>query len=217
MPGCIFRRYLLALFLLLLSGVPVASASPIAVWQQAVGMAAAGDVRSARVHLTGALSMMPDSPDDLWRERMQIAVILLDMRQHQALFATALAQQPVAGWMQTQLILRYLHDHPAVEQSSPVLPGLLAALLPGAGHAWQGRWRDAGVAAVLVIPMLLLTLWSARRRLGPVTLFFALITVWLWSGSVFSAISLAERGTAEAYMLWWQGLWQAAALPGRPW
>jgi len=53
--------------------------------------------------------------------------------------------------------------------------------------------------------------------MGPVTVFFVLTTLWLWSGSVFSAVSLAERGSFEAYVLWWQGLWQASGLPGRPW
>jgi len=210
-------HWVTASLLLLLGYMPAASATPASVWQQAVGMAASGDVREAMAHLAGALSMMPESPHDLWRERMHIAVILLDMRQHLAVSAAALEQAPADGWTETQLIHGYLQGHPAPEQISPLIPGLLATLLPGSGHAWQGRWRDAGVAAMLVIPMLLLTLWAARRHMGPVTVFFALITVWLWSGSVFSAISLAERGTAEAYMLWWQGLWQAAALPGRPW
>ena len=97
------------------------------------------------------------------------------------------------------------------------LPGLLATIFPGAGHAWQERWNDAVVAAIMVWPMLILTLWAAYRRMGPVTIFFAMITAWLWSGTVFSAISLAERGDVEAYLVWWQGLWQASALPGRPW
>ena len=70
---------------------------------------------------------------------------------------------------------------------------------------------------MLVWPMLLLTLWAARRHMGPVTVFFALITVWLWSGTVFSSMSLAERASFEAYTLWWQGLWQASGLQGQPW
>ena len=53
--------------------------------------------------------------------------------------------------------------------------------------------------------------------MGPVTAFFALVTAWLWSGSVFSAIALAERGGMEAYLDWWRELWRFAAIPGRPW
>ena len=97
------------------------------------------------------------------------------------------------------------------------MPAILATIFPGAGHAWQGRWQDAWVAAIMVWPMLILTLWAASRRMGPVTIFFAMITAWLWSGTVFSSISLAERGGMESYLLWWQGVWQASGLPGRPW
>jgi len=206
-----------ALLLLLCGYSAGAQATPTSVWQQAMGMAASGDEVEAMAHLSGAVSILPETSNNLWRERMQLAVILLDMRRHQATFAPDLEHQPVAAWTETQLARRYLHEHPTPQHVSPLIPGLLGVLLPGAGHAWLGRWRDAGVAAMLIVPMLLLTLWAWKRHMGPVTVFFALITVWLWSGSVFSAISLAERGAAESYYLWWQGLWQASALPGRPW
>ncbi|MDX8404776.1 MAG: hypothetical protein R8K50_01330 [Mariprofundus sp.] len=201
--------------LLLLSALPAAQASPAAVWQQAMAMAAAGNLSEAKAHLAGAVAVMPGSADDLWRKRMQLAVMLLDMRQGEAVELSLLQQQ--VDWTQTQLMQGYLQSHSGPVITPSWIPALLGTLVPGAGHAWQGRWRDAGVAAMLVIPMLLLTLWAARRRMGPVTLFFALICIWLWSGSVFSALSLAERGAGETYLLWWQGLWQAAALPGRPW
>ncbi len=212
-----YRWMYIPLAMFLYSYGALAQASPASVWQQAIGMAAAGDERGAVGYLSGAVSMLPELPHNLWRERMQLAVILLEMRQHRAIVAPQMEHKPAAIWTETKLARRYLHDYPLPKQVSPVMPGVLGVLLPGAGHAWLGRWHDAGVAAMLVMPMLLLTLWAMRRGMGPVTVFFALITVWLWSGSVFSAISLAERGTAEAYGLWWQGLWQASALPGRPW
>jgi len=202
----------------MMSHIAAVQASPAAVWQQAMNMAATGDIHAATAHLAGALSMMPEATDTLWYQRMQLALLLLEMRAHQRVAAPEmLLRKPADGWTETQLIRHYLDGHTGPATISPTLPGLLGAIFPGAGHAWLGRWHDAGVCAMLVVPMLLLTVWAARRRMGPVTLFFALITLWLWSGTVFSAVSLAERGTSEAYMLWWQGLWQAAALPGRPW
>ncbi len=194
----------------------IAEASPAQVWQQAMQMAANGHDRQAVAHLSGAAAVLSER-ESLWKERMQVGAALLDMRERQAVSAPVLDLPAASGWVETRLIKQYQSTHAAPEHQSSAVPALLAAVLPGAGHAWQGRWRDAAVTAMLVWPMLALTLWAARRRMGPVTVFFALLTVWLWSGTVFSAVSLAERGDLEAYLQWWQGLWQASALPGRPW
>jgi hypothetical protein len=115
------------------------------------------------------------------------------------------------------LMSNWLKQHPIPAVEDSIMPGLLAAIIPGSGHAWLGRWGDAGVAAMLVWPLLILTFWAARRDMGPVTVFFALITAWLWSGTVFSATSLAERGDYELYYAWWQQMWQASGLPSKPW
>ncbi|HXH64764.1 MAG TPA: hypothetical protein VNH42_04550, partial [Mariprofundaceae bacterium] len=145
-------------------------------------------------------------------DRMAAAEALIAMRERHAL-APAIAGHDAYA----QMIRAYLQHEPVPAPRSAWMPAVLAALLPGSGHLWLGRPHDAWVAAVMVWPMLLLTLWAYRRGMGPVTVFFALVTVWLWSGTVFSAWSLAERGDFEAYLTWWQGLWQASALPGRPW
>lgn len=180
-------------------------------YKQAISMAASGHNKEAIALLQGAVAVLPAG--DIWRERMALAAILMDMRQHQD-FELAKFNNSSAH---TRLADAYLKGHARPEVSDSWLPGVLASIFPGAGHAWQGRWRDALVSAIMVWPMLILTLWAARRRMGPVTLFFAMITAWLWSGSVFSAVSLAERGAFDLYLTWWQGLWQASALPGRPW
>jgi hypothetical protein len=157
--------------------------------------------------LAGAAETAPE----VWRERMQDAAALIAMRDRQGRqFSSVIGPNGA-------LIEAYVHTHAAPPPANPRVAGILAAVLPGAGHAWLGRWHDAGIAALMVWPMLLLTLWSWRRRMGPLTVFFMLLTLWLWSGSVFSAVSLSERGGFEAYAHWWQGLWQASGLPGRPW
>jgi len=182
------------------------------VYRQAVQLAAQGHNDEAAAMLMGAAGM--SRGQDVWRERMQAAAALLRMREEHAL-RPILA--PAANTIHAGLTEQYIHVHPAPEQARVWIPGLLATLFPGSGHAWLTRWHDAAVAAMLVWPMLLLTFWAWKRRMGPVTVFFGLLSLWLWSGTVFSAVSLAERGSMEAYMAWWQGLWQFTGLPGRPW
>ncbi|MDX8401044.1 MAG: hypothetical protein R8K47_00275 [Mariprofundaceae bacterium] len=183
------------------------------VWRDVMELAAHGHDAQAVAALRAAARL---APGDVWRARMASAAALLAMRER-ARRGDPVRQVEGLRGVHAALARQWMAAHP-VPEGAPAWPaGLLAALLPGAGHAWLGRWRDAGVAAALVWPMLVLTLWAARRRMGPVTVFFAAITLWLWSGTVFSAVSLAERGSLEDWLGWWQQLWQAAGLPGRPW
>lgn len=184
-------------------------ANPAQVYRQSLQMAANGQETEAIAVLKASASVLPGQ--NVWKTRMLAAATLLEVKQQ------GLLPDQIFGATNLTLASGYakVNPPPEAEASWPVV--LLAVVLPGAGHAWLGRWRDARVAAMLVWPMLLLTLWAARRRMGPVTVFFAMITVWLWSGSVFSAVSLAERTSFESYSLWWQGYWQASGLPGRPW
>ncbi len=196
----------------LLKSTPhIPQSMPQEVYEQAIVMAASGHEKEAIAHLQGAAAVL--SVGDIWQERMALAAMLIDMRQHQNFKPKQFNDRSTHA----RLAGAYLKEHTRPEVKNSWLPGVLATIFPGAGHAWQGRWRDAWVAAIMIWPMIILTLWAARRRMGPVTLFFAMITAWLWSGSVFSAVSLAERGAFDLYLAWWQGLWQASALPGRPW
>ena len=180
------------------------------VYQQAVQLAVQDKSDQAIVALQAASAVLPMR--DAWKTRMQTAAILLQLKGQQS---TQLPSDLGNEYLLLAAAYAQSRPQPEVTQTWPV--GLLAALLPGAGHAWLGRWHDAGVAAAFVWPLLILTLWAARRHMGPVTVFFALLTVWFWSGTVFSAVSLAERGSFELYLSWWQGLWQASGLPSRPW
>ena len=201
----------LAILPILLLLATAVEANPAQVYRQSLQMVANGQEAEAIAALQASASVLSDQ--DIWKTRMFAAAILLEVKRQQQGHLPA----RTGGIANLALASGYAEANPPpeAEASWPVV--LLAVVLPGAGHAWQGRWRDAGVAAMLIWPMLLLTLWAARRRMGPVTVFFAMITVWLWSGTVFSSISLAERSTYEAYSLWWQGYWQASGLPGRPW
>jgi len=197
----------LLLAVLVSAYAPQADAGAGDAYHRAMALAAQGRDSEAVAMLAGAAEMAPA----VWNERMRVAAQLLTMRTRQGV------ELPSADGLNGALIATYGKMHAAPQPADARFAGILASIFPGAGHAWLGRWHDAGIAALMVWPMLLLTLWAWRRRMGPLTVFFVLITLWLWSGSVFSAVSIAERGAFEAYVLWWQGLWQASGLPGRPW
>lgn len=199
------------LILLLIAGLPSAHADTAAAYRQAIGLAAEGKTASALASLRSIAEV--DQSAGVWLQRVQAARILIRMRSdHSTLFPPQSGPNSYLALAST-----YALAHPLLMEHPGWPATLLASILPGAGHAWQGRWHDAGTAALMVWPMLLLTIWAFRRRMGPVTLFFALITIWLWSGTVFSSMSLAWRGDTELYLGWWQGIWQASGLPGRPW
>ena len=207
--GAMVQRLVFVLLVLLLANG--ARATSLEVYEQAMGAAAHGDDREAVARLQGGLGVLPPEPSVV-RERFATAAALLAMRDRLAL------QLDLAGGGSAGAAARtYLAAHPPPSPGRPWVAALAGVVVPGAGHAWLGRWRDGATVALMVWPMLFLTFWAWRRRMGPVTLFFAMVTVWLWSGTIFSAYSLARRGDLYTYLAWWQGVWQASGLPGRPW
>ncbi len=206
-------KLLVTLTLLLLPAL--ASASPQQAWNEAMKLAGQGSDRQAIALMKGAY--MQHEAQSIWAQRFDMAMRLLQLRA-EAKYHSEYSGVKLAGNNQHEMLMaNWLQQHPLPETAGAVMPGLLASIIPGSGHAWLGRWGDAGVAAMLVWPLLILTFWAARRDMGPVTVFFALITAWLWSGTVFSAVSLAERGNFELYYAWWQQAWIASGLPSKPW
>jgi len=200
----------MVLFAMVLFAMPkLLQASPQQLWQQALRHAGQGNAKQAALMLNGAATVLRQG--DPWRSRMMVASELYAMRAAQRV-------RPAASLVGNYGVLanRWLQHNPAPQPEKTWLVATLATVLPGAGHLLLHRWRDALVVVVLVWPMIGLTLWAARRRMGPVTLFFTLIATWLWSGTVFSAVSLAKRGGLEHYEQWWRALWQASGLPGSP-
>jgi len=190
---------------------PASQAGPAEAYHMTINQAAQGHEQQSISTLTALIETQPSQ--STWHERMLAAQQLIRMKtEQQTDFPAQISPNPYLTMAST-----YASSHPLLHEINTWPAAILATLLPGAGHAWLGRWHDARTAALMVWPMLLLTLWAFKRSMGPVTLFFALITLWLWSGTVFSAISLAERGSLETYIIWWQHLWQSSGLPGRPW
>lgn len=212
----IVRAFVWSMWLSLSVGfTATAEAGPQQVWQDAMAHATQGRDLQAIAMLQGA--KLQGSVDDVWAQRFDIASRILKLREqakHDSLYNPLM----LGGDNQYQFLMAsWLQQHPMPEMRKSSLPSILASIIPGAGHAWLGRWGDAGVSAMLVWPFLILTFWAARRNMGPVTVFFALITAWLWSGTIFSATSLAERGDYELYYAWWKEMWMASGLPMRPW
>jgi len=210
------QSILKSMFVCVMLIVPMMSfASSQQVWQESIFLAQQHKDREAIAMLRGAGLQL--AAHDVWRQRFDIAMRLLELRK-EAKYHSEYNGLKLSGNNQYELLMaHWLTQNPVPQTSGSAMPGFLAAIIPGSGHAWMGRWGDAGVAAMLVWPLLILTFWAARRDMGPVTVFFALMTAWLWSGTVFSAVSLAERGDYELYYAWWQQMWQASALPSRPW
>jgi hypothetical protein len=208
----IFALNIIVMVVFLLCNSANTQAGTAEAYQQSINMAAQGHQKQAMAALSTLIKALPPQPAT-WPQRIQAAQELIGMQMSQIntinSFNTA---NPYLN-----LAASYMRNNPPRTEAKLWPATVLATLLPGAGHAWQGRWHDAYTAALMVWPMLFLTLWALKRRMGPVTVFFALITIWLWSGTVFSSISLAERGSLESYMIWWQQVWLASGLPGRPW
>ncbi|MDQ6991737.1 MAG: hypothetical protein Q9M11_08415 [Mariprofundaceae bacterium] len=180
------------------------------VYHVCIHLAAQGKTSESIAALQASSALL--SPINPWQQRMLAAASLLQMKQQQR------TQLPnPQGNNNLMLAAAFAKQNPLPLAVNPWLAGSLAMILPGAGHAFLDRWHDAWIAFLMVVPLLILTFWAWHRSMGPVTVFFALLTAWLWSGSIFSAISLSQRGNMEAYMQWWKPLWQAAALSGQPW
>ncbi len=205
------------MFLLLLASTPASAGEPAyqaarMAYDSWIAKAAQGDLRTSVEGLRHLAAGLP--ANSIWRERCQMAVLLLDMRRQRSLHLPAMAM-PSMSYRLVERKWRQLDQLESPPARWLVLFGAMA--VPGGGHAIMGRWHDAWVSFVMTGFMLWLTLWAFRRRMGPVTVFFGVLTVWLWGGTIFSALSLHERYFAEQYMNWWQQLWLASGLPGRPW
>ncbi len=206
-------KYIAGLLFLLMP--MMGNATPEQVWQESMRLAQQGHDKQAIAVLNGAI--LQAGQPNVWTQRFDMAKRLLKLRREAKLHNEYNVLDMVGNNQYEMLMQGWVQQHPLPKVEDSIMPGLLASIIPGSGHAWLGRWGDAGVSAMLVWPLLILTFWAARRDMGPVTVFFALITAWLWSGTVFSATSLAERGDYELYYAWWQQMWTASGLPSKPW
>ncbi|HSR12975.1 MAG TPA: tetratricopeptide repeat protein [Thermodesulfobacteriota bacterium] len=91
------------------------------------------------------------------------------------------------------LLARGLDKMQDVPQKSPVAAGVLAAVLPGAGHFYSERYRDAAVAFALngaFIAGIVESFEHGNYVVGGILTFFEL--GW-YSGNIYSAVSSAHK------------------------
>jgi len=103
-----------------------------------------------------------------------------------------------------------------LDKRSPVLAGLLSALLPGLGQALQGHWTDAGWAAGLsLVPGALSYLawgasaWATCGLTGLAALAF-------YGGNIYNAVNLAHRDNQASKDRFLAGLKTQAPPPWGP-
>jgi len=81
----------------------------------------------------------------------------------------------------------------ALPRKSPRVSGSLAALLPGAGHLYSDRPRDAAISFVLNAAFLWGTLEAARREEWALAGVLGLFELGWYSGNVVSAVNAAHK------------------------
>lgn len=80
-----------------------------------------------------------------------------------------------------------------VPQKSPELAGVLAALLPGAGHLYVQRYRDATIAFLLNGAFIWAMIESFERKSYVVGGILAFFELGWYSGNIYSAVSSAHK------------------------
>mgnify|MGYP001118828591 CR=1 FL=1 len=81
----------------------------------------------------------------------------------------------------------------SAEERDPHVAGILAAMLPGLGHAYLGRWEDAGLVFMVNGAFLAGTLEAIERRNRALAAGMAFAELLWYSGNIFSAVSNAHK------------------------
>ncbi len=105
-----------------------------------------------------------------------------------------------------------VRDWQALERKSPGGAGLLAAVLPGAGHLYTGRPRDATISLVLNGAFLWGTYEAARREQWALAGVLGAFELAWYSGNIVSAVNAAHKWNRREEGRFLR-LWEDAAVP----
>ncbi len=108
-----------------------------------------------------------------------------------------------AGLVARQQAARVTRGEVSSQGRSPWTAGILAGLLPGAGHAYLGRWEDAALVFLVNGVFLGATLEAVEKRQPALAGGMALAELIWYSGNIFSAVSNAHKhnkGLAEQWI-----------------
>ncbi len=93
----------------------------------------------------------------------------------------------------SQEITRHIETLGPLPYKSPAVAGALAAVLPGAGHVYVGRVRDA-LAAFLVNAVFVAATWEAfRNDLEILGSFLGVMELGWYAGNIYSAVNSAHK------------------------
>jgi TolA-binding protein len=100
-------------------------------------------------------------------------------------------------------------------RKSPVLAGLMSAVVPGTGHFYTGRWRDGTIALLLNGAFLVAgieAVSAGNEAAAGLLLFFE--AAW-YSGAIYGAINAAHKYNRDLEERWLQGLERQHSPAGR--
>ena len=90
-------------------------------------------------------------------------------------------------------------------ERSPWMAGALAALLPGAGHAYLGRWEDAALVFTVNGAFLGATVEALEKDQPALAGAMALAELLWYSGNIFGAVSSAHKHNRVLAQQWAEG------------
>lgn len=101
-----------------------------------------------------------------------------------------------------------------VPQKSPLAAGMLAAILPGAGHLYGERYRDAAVAFLLNAAFIWGMVEAFQRENYAVGVLLTFFELGWYSGNIYSAISSAHKYNKQKKKEYLQELEKGSLLLG---
>lgn len=106
--------------------------------------------------------------------------------------ATARGADPLIGRLPEAI------DGTRASRRSPVAAGVMSGVLPGAGHAYSGRWRDAVSAFAINAIFVSATVLAVRDEQWAVAGVLGGMEVLWYGGNVIGAVNSARRYNARA-------------------
>jgi tetratricopeptide (TPR) repeat protein len=86
-----------------------------------------------------------------------------------------------------------IDEHTPLEEKSPLAAGVLAGLLPGAGHLYLGRARDAGLAFSVNAAFTVATIEAVHKDNEALAGGLAAMELLWYAGNIFSAVSSTHK------------------------
>lgn len=96
-------------------------------------------------------------------------------------------------YAKAQEVQQIVAEESEVKRKDPALAGLLAALIPGAGHLYCDRPRDATIAFVFTGAFAWATYEAFNQDHEGVGVGLALVTAAFYGGNIYSAVNVAHK------------------------